>query len=232
MYLTGFFTYHYLDYKESLINDSETVAFIDQTDELTTHLSGKQITDFISLDNHQWSTHKVWVEAITNYSYDNVNEITLTSELRMISNPFKRNKEVKRFKQQIDSSLNSLYDNNMSINKSCIYEPVMRELNRLSKSKSHHRFMIINSDLAENSDLFSVYRSNDFTELQNHPDKIMEILRTKIEPENLKGIAVYFVYKPKNDEDNKRFLIMVSLFKKILETNGAEVSIGTTLIHR
>jgi hypothetical protein len=90
----------------------------------------------------------------------------------------------------------------------------------------------VRTDLAENSDLLSVYRSSDIIELQKYPDKIIEKLRNKIEPENLKGIAVYFVYKPKNEEDNKRFLLMVSLFKKILETNGAKVSIGTTLIHR
>lgn len=232
IYLTGFFTFHYLAYKESLVNDTETVAFVDQTDELTTRITGKQITDFTSTDEYQWSTHTVWVEALTNYNFDNVSKSTLSKTVRITANPYKRNKDLKRFKLQIDSSLNTLYANDSSKSKSCIYEPVMRELNRISKSKAHHRFIIINSDLAENSDLLSVYRSNDFIELQHHQDKVIEKLTNRIKPENFKNIEVYFVYKPKNDEDNRRFMLMVSLFKKILESNGAEVSIGATLIHK
>ncbi len=232
IYLTGFFTYHYFDYIDSLKNDTESVVFVDQTDELTTHISGDQITALIDVDNHQWSTHTVWVEAITNYNYDNLNKITLSKAIRVTGNPFKRKREVKHFMEQLDSSLNTLYETNMSISKSCIYEPVMRELNRLSKSKAHHKYMVINSDLAENSEIFSVYRSNDCIELQKHPDKIIEKLRNRIESEDLNGIMVHFVYKPKNDEDNRRFILMVKLYREILESNGAVVSIGTTLIHR
>jgi hypothetical protein len=62
--------------------------------------------------------------------------------------------------------------------------------------KSHNEFIeectwqhvrdqihMVNSDLAENSDLLSVYRSSDIIELQKYPDKIIEKLRNKIEPD-------------------------------------------------
>jgi hypothetical protein len=220
-------------YHQGALSDSETVVFVDLTDKQLSEIRGRNLFDYSLVENHTWSRHTVYFESLTNFNYCSIQKVQLDKKFMFLSNPNKRKREILAFGYKLDSALQSLYAQDTGFDNSCIYEPIMREANRLSKVKASSRTIIICSDLQEhNPDFFSVYNRKDIEQLQNNPDKVISRFENKLKPENLSGIKIYINYLPKDFFDNKRFLEMSGIMKIIFESHGAIVKIGPTLVYQ
>ncbi|MDB5227420.1 MAG: hypothetical protein JWN78_1613 [Bacteroidota bacterium] len=219
-------------YHQGALSDSETVVFVDLTDKQLNEIRGRDLFDYSLVENHIWSRHTVYFESLTNFNYSSIQKVQLDKKFMFLSNPNKRKREIMAFGNKLDSALQSLYTIDTGFDNSCVYEPIVRENNRLSKVKATSRTIIICSDLQENSDLFSVYNRKDIEEIQNNPDKIIARFENKLKPENLTGIHIYINYLPRDYFDNERFIEMSGIIKKIFESHGATVKIGPTLVYQ
>jgi hypothetical protein len=109
------------------------------------------------------------------------------------------------------------------------FATVASELQRLATNEASQRILIIYSDLAENTEDFSLYRDHDERLLQDNPRKVLHILQKKCSlPDNLTGISVYLVYNPPNRESDIRYSRIVALYQSALKARGARVIIQSS----
>lgn len=223
--------YYLLPVIKNQMRGNEVVLFIDKTDVQKEQLKVDDIFSLLDIDKHIWQRNKVALQTLSNFEYNNVQEKELPFAFFLLSNPKKRKKEIVQFKTELDTALQSIYAIDSGRTRSSIYEPVVRTLNELSKSKAHSKILIVQSDLQENTQVFSIYRESDYVVLQKHREQIIGRF-TKILPlQDIHGIEVYLIYQPKSDADNDRFILMANLFKEILEQKGAIVHIGSNIVN-
>lgn len=212
--------------------NTEGAVFIDITDKQSIQMNAKEIIDFADIENHLYNRHMVWIQTITNYEYSDIHKFELERKFVLASNPYKRADEIKELASKIDNELSVIYQGDTNKEKSSIYAPIMREANRLSHSKAGFRYIIVSSDLGMNEDIFSVFRYNDFNELQNHPEHVIIKLEKELAPEDLTGINFYFIFQPTSPENANRFKLMVHVMQVIIEKHGGRVFVGTSIIHQ
>ncbi|MFN8266483.1 MAG: hypothetical protein U0T31_00615 [Chitinophagales bacterium] len=212
------------------IHGSEITVFIDKTDVQKEQLKVNDIVSLLDIDKHIWQRNKVELQTLSNFQYNNVQEKELPFAFFLVSNPKKRKKDIQQFKTELDSALQSIYDIDSGRTRSSIYEPIVRTLNAVSQSKAHKKILIVQSDLQENTQIFSVYRESDYLLLQRNREQIIERFTKVLALQNIQDIEVYLIYQPKSDADNDRFILMANLFKEILEQKGAIVHIGSNIV--
>jgi hypothetical protein len=119
---------------------------------------------------------------------------------------------IREFNQPIDSS--------QSLNNSECLQTISNELTQLTTDKSKLKYLIIFSDLNENSDLYSVYANS---VIPNEIEHI--IIKNGLFPKQLKDITVIFVFKPRNRQEDKQYNKIVAIYKKVIEQRGGKVFI-------
>lgn len=226
----GIATYAGLQYaKNKLYQHTEISVFVDVTDIQKNPITAQEITDLADMEHRRWCSYTVRLQTLSNYEYTSIGKVELPDAFVAFSNPYQRKKQVKTFSATLEKELDSLYQTTTTKPHSALYEPIIREANRISHLKGK-RLIIIHSDLQEHSDIFSVYNKLDYALLKKNPNEVVKRLTQHIQPINLKGIDVYFIYEPKDEDDNKRFLMMVHVFQTILESHNATVHIGANIV--
>lgn len=228
--LIGIGIYFLIPIFKTQMNGSEITVFIDKTDVQKEQLKVNDIVSLLNIDKNIWQRNKVELQTLSNFQYNNVQEKELPFAFFLVSNPKKRKKDIQQFKTELDSALQSIYAIDSGRTRSSIYEPIVRTLNTVSHSKAHKKILIVQSDLQENTQTFSVYRETDYLLLQKHREQIIERFTKLLALQDIQGIEVYLIYQPKSDADNDRFILMANLFKEILEQKGAIVHIGSNVV--
>lgn len=228
--LIGTSIYYLLPIINNNMRGNEIVLFIDKTDIQKEQIKVEDITPILELDNHIWKHNKVWFQTLSNYEYNNVKSVELPCTFFLFSSPKKRKKMINVFTTNIDSTLKEIYRADTGKARSSIYEPLVREVNKLVQTKASKKIMIVESDLQENTTFFSIYRESDYTQLQTHSEQVITRLEKLLPLKNIQGIDIYLIYQPKSDTDNERFILMANLFKDIFEKKGAHVHIGSNIV--
>lgn len=108
------------------------------------------------------------------------------------------------------------------------FATISQQLNHLAISRASQKILCVFSDLSENSS-FSTYRKKDLRLLEEHPERVAELLMAKHPlPKSLVGITIYFTFLPKDRDEDMRFNQMVTLYTKLLKNLGARVVIQST----
>ncbi|MBX7226413.1 MAG: hypothetical protein K1X55_10305 [Chitinophagales bacterium] len=217
--------------EKSLLNTSEVYIFTDKTGTLIESLGVTDIVPLLRFDINKYAWVKVKCFTLSNYEYNNVESIALANRFFLFSNPKKRDREIDQFIAQIDTTLESIYKTDTGKEKSSIYVPIIREANTLYTSRAFRKIIIIQSDLQENTNRFSLYNENDYALLKQSPEKVLKKLEQIEKLHTVKGLTVYLIYQPKSDKDNERFMAMATFYKALFEKQGAEVYIGSNITH-
>lgn len=226
----GITTYIGLHYaKNQVYQHNEISILIDVTDVQKYPITASAVTSLVGINERKWWSYTARVQTLSNYNYTAIAKVELTDAFVAFSNPNKRTKQIAGFTEALNRQLDSVYQSGSGREHSALYEPIIREANRFSNLKGK-RIMIIQSDLQEHSELFSVYRNVDYALLQHQSEAVINKLTKYLQPQNLQGIDIYIVYEPKDENDNKRFLMMVHVFQKILESHNATVHISANII--
>jgi len=187
------------------------------------------ISTLLNLDNSKWDGAFFRFVDITDVSYNHISETKIDPENQWLGNELDREKKVKQFYIDINQILTNAGTEKVGKVNSSIYKPIATELNRLSQSPSQKRFLLIYSDLEENTDKLSFYDKKTINLLRTDQDSIRKYFEALSPLKNLTGIKVYLIYQPKNNEADDQYQLIASFYKTLLESKGATVEITANI---
>ena len=207
---------------------TEVVILHDITD---THIAQPDTQEILSLFHIQnkWNGGVFYFTDLTDVSYNQTKQAKLEPRNEWISNEFDREKEIKKFKEEIAEIIKNETMGNTEKTNSAIYLPIARELNKLKNSKAQRRILVVYSDLMENTETLTFYKKDDFEQLKINPKQIKEAFEKQATLDSLNGIEVYFIYQPAENNSDQKFQILSGFYKKLLEDKGAKVIISANL---
>lgn len=206
---------------EQGILEKETIILIDGTDKLS------NISDFENfkkklLPENTINGAKFRCGIINDIEYSGIVETELKPKLTEDETHEeiygRRNAFIKKCQQGYVNQTKSALEKNYSI----IYSIIVKQLNELSQSRAKVKTLYIYSDLYENSDLLNVYNPKQFKDFKKHKSKYIQQFETKYPLQNLSGIEIYFLYKPKDFNDNMKYKELHELYLQILNNKGAK----------
>lgn len=131
-----------------------------------------------------------------------------------------REKEIKSFKNNIRSSLEESQTTYPNLTSSSVFIPITNELLRVKKLSASEKFIIVYSDLSENSN--STFRS--YNEYKKGKDAVIEKLSKLKELPDLSGITLVIQFIPKTEQQNELYRVMLESYKSLLEGKGVTVT--------
>lgn len=180
--------------------------------------------------NELWSGFNFRISAITDVVYNPVHEASIPPACELTSNRYSRKKQLKSFYSQVDSAFKTVLDTPPGKTRSSIYFPMAMEVNRLFKSRAQRKILVAYTDLMEHTSMVSFYDKNILNLIKNDPDSVRRILETEALLPDLSGIAIYFVYQPRNAAESMVFLTVSEFYRNWLESMGAKVVIGANFL--
>ena len=212
---------------------SDTSVFIDVTEPLLAWPQSDEILALSGVQSDQMNGAELHISLMSDVSFNKENVFSLPKGGNdLTTNQFTRKREVEQYEKSIANFFDSLsVDTAIGRQKSSLYLPMVRELDRLSKSKAEKRMLIVYSDLMENDNDFSFYHPQTFALLRTNPDNIKSVLLAKMPLADYSGIVVYFIYQPKNAQDDDAFRLVYGFYKTLFEQHGANLIIGANLTH-
>jgi len=151
----------------------------------------------------------------------------------MGENPLTRRDEVQRFNNNLKESFGSvLNEADWGTNASKIYQKVTRELLKMKRKEADRNYLIIYSDMLENSDLFSFYGQNwqqQIKKLTGDPaNTLQELAKKGPELPDLSEFEI-FVVVTRNPENDEKINLSEQLWTALFEYRGATVSFNSDL---
>jgi hypothetical protein len=209
--------------------DGEATILFDRTDSMFAQPIAENILANLDLTDNKWQAIKIRTTAISAYDYNPVYTAVLQRKFFLFSNPFQRDKEVSSFGQQLNINIDSIEKYTRYSAHSSIYKCIVAEAIQLRHSQARRKSLFVFSDVQENSAFFSVYNQYNFLVLKKNPEEIQNLFLGIAKPANLNGVDIYFIYEPRSEKDNERFILMANLFKQIFTKAGALVFIEANL---
>ncbi len=129
------------------------------------------------------------------------------------------------------ATANSYATEEQPLDQSECYRSIAHALTELSKRNSRKKYLLIYSDVTENSSVFQGYKDIEGDAVDNR--QAIEYIKKRFEkkdllPRSLKGIKVYFIFEPTSANADKRFTVFTMVYRELLESRGATVYIKST----
>ncbi len=151
----------------------------------------------------------------------------------MGENPLNRRDQVQKFYTDLESSFSKVLESaNWGTDASKIYQKVTRELIKMKNSDADKKYLIIYSDMLENSQLFSFYGSN----WKNNINKFIENPESTLETLSEKGPAMpdlseftIYIITTRTPENDEKINLSEQLWMALFEYQGATVYFNSAL---
>ena len=200
-------------------SSTETSVLRDITEKHLAQPDANEIYGLYDLSQNPLNGAVFHFKNLSDVSYNYDKEAKIEAQNLWSSNELERTKEIKGFKNSMDEII---------VNSS-LYLPIARELNHISQSKADKKYLLIYSDLMENTIDVSFYNKKIVAQLQTNPEAIRKYFEQLQALQNLNGIEVYLIYLPIDSESDKIFTIVSAFYKKLLEDKGAKVNISANI---
>lgn len=143
-----------------------------------------------------------------------------------IDDPYFREKAILHFYKNLKEAfakVNAIQQLDSTIQFSECFNSISSELTLINANKKSKNYLFLYSDLFENSNLYNLYAHKTST-----PESIKRELEKKFTasnliPENLFNITIYFIFQPKNREEDQLYATVFSVYKKLLVERGATI---------
>jgi hypothetical protein len=140
-----------------------------------------------------------------------------------------RQREIVNFYDSVKHTVNCANQRNDSTvgkNNSEIFRKICSELYFLKRVNSRYKGLLCFSNLAENSEITSVYDKEISNLLDEKPQEIQKLFeKTNLLPDRLDSIIILFCYLPLDRNDDRRFNVLSNIYKQMLTKRGARVII-------
>jgi hypothetical protein len=168
--------------------------------------------------------------AISDVSLSHVRQENVKPTAYINSDDNSRVAELKAFKTRVIRYIDSLAGVPYKPKgNSLVYQAITSELTNLQKTEAANKYMIIYSDMLQNSDEFSFYKNADFEQAKQHPEKVVSRFEKMGAMPNLRGIKIYVINNPHSYADEKKFDVAISVFKILVEQKHGELIIASNI---
>jgi hemoglobin-like flavoprotein len=198
---------------------------VDITDPLVAKPKPDNAVSLFDLNNNLWNGASFRLLYITNVSYNPMFEAKIEPENQWLGNKFQRKDKVKSFYATITTIASNTTTQVVGKDNSAVYFPIANELNSLSQSTATKKYLIVYSDLMENTSTLSFYNKASFNILKTKPEEIKRYFGSQMKLTNLSGITIYLIYQPVNTFDDENYRIVSGFYKALFESKGAVVEI-------
>jgi len=231
-----------LSCKKQEVQNTQLCVLIDVTDEKfkDNNFIDENVPKFLQLmkldsEDGAYSGGEVKLSLINEVSDSKSKSIKIeTAETGMLGeNPLNRRDEVNRFSKELNQSFsNLLSEADWGTDASKIYQKVCRELIKMKKKEADRYYVIIYSDMLENSELFRFYGQNwqlQIEKMAADPEKtISQLAESGPALPDLSEFDIYVIVSRNPDNDTK-INLSEQFWTAILEYQGATVSFNSTL---
>lgn len=151
----------------------------------------------------------------------------------MGENPLNRKDQVTKFYTELENSFTKILSKaNWGTDASKIYQKVSRELIKMKSTAADKKYLIVYSDMLENSQLFSFYGAN----WKNNIEKLMENPEETLDKLGKNGPALpdlsefnIYVITTRTPENDEKINLSEELWNALFETQGATVTFNSGL---
>ncbi|MEZ5105080.1 MAG: hypothetical protein R2757_11335 [Draconibacterium sp.] len=151
----------------------------------------------------------------------------------MGENPLNRKDQVQKFYANLENAFSKVLEHaNWGTDASKIYQKVARELIKMKSSDGDKKYLIIYSDMLENSQLFSFYGTN----WKNNVNKLIENPEATLKTLSEEGPAlpdlsefIIYIITTRTAENDEKINLSEQLWMALLEYQGATVYFNSGL---
>jgi len=188
---------------------------VDTTDEHLSTTNAAELLSVMNLKNEMKSVHLRYSE-ITDVDFNKVKELSFAAATTgLLGNEVKAKRKRIQFEKGVGQLL-APKDSILEAQYSSIFDPIIRELQFLSKQTSYtKKKLIVYSNLMENSQWVSFYTSKEYYLLM-YRQKTTKFPTTDLE--------LQIVYIPHNQKDNMNFKALQKLYLEVFDQIGIPVS--------
>mgnify|MGYP001446102737 CR=1 FL=1 len=187
------------------------------------------IIDRFDLGNDIWKSAHFRYRKISQLDYTPLDEIVLPLGNELFENSLLRNKKVSSFKNRIIEVVTKEKDTFLQTHSS-IFNPILRELQALSKLTADRKELIVFSDLKENSNFYSWYLSRDYKILNENPDLVVEKFLQQVPQDfDVSGVSLQIIYIPYDAKDNQEFMKLVKVYKEVFRRLKIPLTISANM---
>lgn len=208
---------------------TETVTLRDVTDKYLSKPNADEIYSLYGLSSSSMNGAIFRFKNLSDVSYNYEAEAEIEAQNFWTSNELDRIKTIKRFKNRMAEIITDSNKDTVGKINSSIYIPIATELNRLTQSKSDKKYLLVYSDLMENTADLSFYNKKALAQIQANPEAIRKSFEELQTLHNLNGIAIYLIYQLQDMQSDKAFTIISAFYKKLLEEKGATVTVSANI---
>lgn len=197
----------------------------DKTDSLIPKPRLSHITSFLQDVKYEQGIRNFYFQSITDANV-NTSFYATIPEADPFGNSLQRSANIQKFYKQIDTLIATINEEQITYTSSSILKPLLMQLERVHKTNTSHKVVLLYSDLLEASDVFNVYRKHNQQLLITFPEKVSEIVQSQLDIPNLEDVHLYIIYYPTDRLNNRLFEKMILVYKELFKNSGLKIHIG------
>ncbi len=205
-------------------------VLFDRTDPLLAQPNNSEITTFIDIDDTEKNIRFRYSE-ISAVDFNPVTQlIRRGSQAGLFSNAVVEKQKADGFDKQLERIL-TISDSISPASHSSIFQPIVSEISVLqSMPKQYSKTLIVYSDLMENNNWISYFRSEKRLLLERNPKKLVRLYLEKAKGlSKNSNIKVHVVFIPKDNLENARFQKLQELYQHVFNQLGISISFSANL---
>lgn len=181
------------------------------------------IFPLLELQDDLWQAVRFRYGTLSDKEHNKRQEVTLEKEISLLGNSFKRKQKVKQYRKRVTALLQKKKVRT-AYNHSTIWEPLVKEIQVLQSNTNSRTIIYLFSDLQENADWFSVYKTSDWMLLQNKREAVKTLFLEKAQGiATTSHISVVVAYQPKTRTEDQSFKIMKELYTSVFSELGIPI---------
>lgn len=151
-------------------------------------------------------------------------------EFKLFTNEIDRKRELSNYWRDIDSALVNASLQKKDRQRTNLYLPIARELNRLSEIEvAQKKNLIIVSDGMIADGFISFYDSTTLADLKQNPSKYIKLFNDRHPLKVLKNINVLWVFVPNDVVTSEQFEIVIKFWEQLITENKGTFTLTTNL---
>ncbi|MFM2226183.1 MAG: hypothetical protein RJA07_2385 [Bacteroidota bacterium] len=224
--------------KEIKVNTLDHVVTVvcDETDSMPLYPSKTFADEVFHFKENSLESFKIRLTSISDLRINAAHEIEILNELKSSAlNTYDavdwRENYLYFLKDSIQKSIALTYQqkNKKSKKYSEVAFTICNEIRWLAQQQSCDKRMYVFSDLLENSSAFSIYTNPQTSQIKAYEKSIHDFFITEnLSKKSLQNIQIFFVYVPRNTNEDVLFYKMYSLYKNVLGQHHIKVELKTT----
>lgn len=225
--------------KKSLPVPSEQVnILVDRTDTFSIGPDVNSVLRLFKLNNHpdravRFNITELRDKVFNPESWYYLPDGATTEKTNVLEDPHFREKLIIACYDSVSRIINSFLIKtpaDTALPHSVCFKSIARQLQIMKKKPAAENYLLVFSDVLENSEIFSAYTAKGKSLLLGNPDSVYRIFHnTKLLPDDLTGFTVYFIYNPPDrDKDNLFDSMTAKIYRRLLEERAAKVYVTIT----